>query len=65
MDDDSPVSRALRFSLAEQGYRIAEARSGQEALHQVLRPPADLVLVDTEASGTDGREICRAPRESP
>jgi DNA-binding response OmpR family regulator len=63
VDDDAPLSRTLRSSLAARGYLIAEARSGQEALHRVLQPPADLVLLDTEAPGYDGREICRRLRE--
>jgi two-component system KDP operon response regulator KdpE len=63
VDDDAPMSRALRSSLAEQGYVISEARSGREALRRVLRPRADLVLLDTEGQGTDEREVCRRFRE--
>jgi DNA-binding response OmpR family regulator len=63
VDDDAPLSCALRSSLAAQGYLIAEARNGQEALHWVLQPRANLVLLDTEAPNNDGREICRRLRE--
>jgi DNA-binding response OmpR family regulator len=63
VNDDAPMSRALRSFLVKHGYVISEARSGREALNRIFGPRADLVLLDTEGLGTDDREICRRLRE--
>ena len=54
VDNDAVMRRALRGSLAAQGYAIAEARSGVEALEEMGQRPADLVLLDIEMPGIGG-----------
>ena len=62
VDNDTAMRRALRGSLAVQGYLITEARSGEEALEEMGQRPADLVLLDIEMPGIGGMETCRRLR---
>ena len=62
VDNDAAMRRALRGSLAAQGYLITEARNGEEALEEMGLRPADLVLLDIEMPGIGGMETCRRLR---
>lgn len=62
VDNDATMRRALRVSLAAQGYGITEVRSGEEALEEVGHRPVDLVLLDIEMPGIGGMETCRRLR---
>jgi DNA-binding response OmpR family regulator len=63
VDDDSTALGALRQILAQKGYEVATASSGQEAL-DLLAPDAsfDLVILDVAMPGMNGYEVCRAIR---
>jgi two-component system KDP operon response regulator KdpE len=62
VDNDAAMRRALRGSLAAQGYVITDARNGEEALEEMGLRPADLVLLDIEMPGIGGMETCRRVR---
>jgi hypothetical protein len=62
VDNDAAMRRTLRASLAVQEYLVFEARSGEEALEEIVRHPADLVLLDIEMPGIGGLETCRRLR---
>jgi adenylate cyclase len=64
--DDVPQNyRLLEAVLAPQGYRVATAASGSEALARVAQEPPDLVLLDILMPGMDGYEVCRRLRDDP
>ncbi|WGV28841.1 GGDEF domain-containing response regulator [Halotia branconii] len=58
VDDEPFIRKQLRLSLEREGYRIAEAENGREALvaFQELHP--DIVLLDAIMSDIDGFECC-------
>lgn len=61
--DDSAAQRLLlAASLARMGYRVAQAASGEEALHHCGAHHVDLILSDWMMPGLSGVEFCRAFR---
>ena len=46
VDDEPQIRRVLRATLSSQGYTVAEARSGDEALEQIRGQQPDLILLD-------------------
>ena len=44
VDDEPQIRRVLRTTLTSQGYTVAEARTGNEALEQIRNERPDLYL---------------------
>ena len=64
--DDSLVVRAVvRSRLEEEGYRVIEAVDGIAALDECRRAAPDVVLLDVEMPGIDGREVLRRLKADP
>lgn len=65
VDDEPTVRETLLAMLEGQGYAIAEAVNGPEAIQKAgeLRP--DLILLDVMMPGMDGYEVCRRIRSTP
>ena len=64
--DDLPQNvRLLDAVLSPQGFRVATASSGKEALDVLSKEHPDLVLLDILMPGIDGYEVCRRIREDP
>jgi PAS domain S-box-containing protein len=58
--DDNEIARyAKSRSLRTAGFRIQEARSGQEALQLVRAHRPDLVLLDVKLPDVSGLEVCQ------
>jgi two-component system KDP operon response regulator KdpE len=64
VDDEPQLRRTVRATLADLGYSVIEARSGEEALEVVRNDAPDLVLLDLNMPGIGGLEACRAIREA-
>ena len=63
VDDEQPIRRFLRASLDAEGYRIAEAADGEEALRLAASQPPDLVILDLGLPTIDGQQVLRRLRE--
>jgi DNA-binding response OmpR family regulator len=63
VDDESVVRRVLGDALAQAGYRVRSAASGEAALSSMAEDPADLMLLDLQLGDTDGVEIMQIARE--
>ena len=48
----------MRTSLAAQGYEVAEARTGEDALERIHSEKYDLILLDINLPGISGLETC-------
>ena len=64
VDDEPQIRRVLRATLSSQGYTVAEARSGDEALEQIRGQRPDLILLDVNMTSRSGFEVCREIRGS-
>lgn len=64
--DDSPTYlQALASQLREEGYDVATATSGEEALDLLAVQPPDCVLLDLMMPGLSGHDTCRRIRGNP
>ena len=58
--EDEPAQREiLRYNLASEGYEVAMAENGDDALILVEEVMPDLILLDWMLPGVSGIEICR------
>jgi two-component system KDP operon response regulator KdpE len=64
VDDEPPIRRFLRSSLAAQGYRVVEAEDGAGALRQLAEAKPDLIVLDLGLPDRDGIELIREIRQS-
>ena len=65
VDDEKTNTQLLGRVLKSQGYQVAVAYSGEEALEWVSTHELDLVLLDIMMPGIDGYEVCRRLKEEP
>jgi len=63
--DDDPASRdLLRKVLATEGHQVATAADGREALAELARQPADLVVSDIRMPDLDGVQLLDRMQEA-
>ena len=62
VDDDEPITAALRRALEYDGFRVTVARDGHAALDAARRNAPDLVVLDLMLPGLDGVEVCERLR---
>jgi two-component system response regulator MprA len=62
VDDDAPIRRMLERTLAAEGYEVALAADGGEALARVEASVPDLILLDVAMPGLDGITVSRRLR---
>ncbi len=63
VDDDQGIRRLMRYWLELRGYRITEARDGDEAVEAAQRQPPDLILMDMNLMTTNGLVATKRIRE--
>jgi len=63
VDDDGPIRRMLERTLSAEGYEVAGAADGGEALAAVDRSVPDLIVLDVAMPGIDGLSVCRRLRK--
>ena len=62
VDDEPQIRRVMRTTLVAQGYEVADARSGEDALEIIRAERFDLVLLDINLPGISGIATCREIR---
>lgn len=64
VEDEESYRAPLAYRLEKDGFEVAEATTGTEAVELFEEDGADLVLLDLMLPGMDGTEVCRAIRRS-
>ncbi len=59
VDDEKDIRELLTYNLSRNGYHIAEAATGEDALREARQHPPDLVVLDLMLPGVDGLEVCK------
>jgi two-component system, OmpR family, response regulator RegX3 len=62
VEDEESYSDALTYVLGKEGFEVAVAATGPDALAQFERDGADIVLLDLMLPGLPGTEVCRRIR---
>ncbi len=62
VDDDPAVREALALVLDLNGFEVATACDGREAIRTLAVAPPDAVVLDVLMPGLDGLEVCRRMR---
>jgi two-component system phosphate regulon response regulator PhoB len=62
VEDEAPLAEILRYNLESEGFRVAHAESGEEALILLDEERPDLVVLDWMLPGVSGIELCRRLR---
>ena len=62
VEDEESISDPLSYLLKQEGFEVAVAANGNEALAEFDRGGADIVLLDLMLPGLSGTEVCRALR---
>ena len=65
VEDETALVTLLRYNLEKEGFRIAEAHDGEEALLVAREQKPDLVLLDWMLPLLSGIEVCRQMRRMP
>jgi DNA-binding response OmpR family regulator len=63
VEDDPAVRLSLRLTCQKEGFEVAEAADGLEALSEFARDRPDLVLLDLMLPGLSGLDVCRELRQ--
>jgi DNA-binding response OmpR family regulator len=62
VDDEDAVQKLLAYPLEREGFRVVQARDGEEALQRFAAEHIDLVVLDVMLPKLDGLEVCKRLR---
>src|SRR3954447_5934868 len=57
VDDETAIREAIRMTLEYEGYRVDEARSGQDGVDKATKVAYDAILLDIKMPVLDGIEV--------
>jgi DNA-binding response OmpR family regulator len=62
VDDEDSIQKLLAYPLEREGYRVLQARDGEEALERFASERVDLVVLDIMLPKLDGLAVCKRLR---
>jgi len=63
VDDEPDIRELVRFHLAQEGYAVCEADTGERAIALASTARPALIMLDLMLPGTDGLEVCQRLRK--
>jgi len=64
VEDETSYSEALSYVLRKEGFEVAVAETGPDAVAEFERAGADIILLDLMLPGLSGTEVCRHIRQT-
>lgn len=65
VEDEEDILDLIRHHLTKEGFVVATATNGLEAVKAIQRKTPDLILLDLMLPGLDGLEVCRQLKKDP
>jgi two-component system, OmpR family, alkaline phosphatase synthesis response regulator PhoP len=65
VEDEEEIRELVRYNLERQGYQVAAAASGEEAMRTVRQESPDLIVLDLMLPAMDGWEVCKQLKRDP
>jgi phosphate regulon transcriptional regulator PhoB len=62
VDDEADIVDLVSYNLKKDGFRVATASDGEQALNKIRKEKFDLVVLDLMLPGIPGVELCRMIR---
>ncbi|HRQ22083.1 MAG TPA: response regulator [Anaerolineales bacterium] len=59
-EDEPDIRELVAFTLRFAGHEVTVTSNGEEALHQAMQTPPDLILMDVRMPKMTGYDACRA-----
>src|SRR3990172_1487467 len=63
VEDDRNLSDTIKYNLHKEGYELATAADGAQALEIARREKPDLIILDVMLPEVSGLEVCRILRK--
>lgn len=64
-DDEPDILEIIRYNLQHEGYEVAAAKNGNEAIELAKKFQPDLIILDIMMPGKNGIEVCNILRLQP
>jgi len=64
-DDEPDILEIIQYNLKSEGYEVATAKNGNDALDLAKRFNPDLIILDIMMPGKTGIEVCNILRQQP
>jgi phosphate regulon transcriptional regulator PhoB len=65
VDDERDIVDLIAYNLEKEGFSIARAYDGEEALKTIASEKPDLMILDLMLPGVQGLDVCRSIRKDP
>ncbi len=65
VDDEPDILEFIEYNLSKEGYQVAMANDGHEAIKMAKKVKPNLIILDIMMPGLDGVEVCRELRSMP
>lgn len=65
VDDEADVLELLKYNLEKEGFQVATALNGKDAIKAAKDDRPDLIVLDIMMPGMDGVEVCTLLRQLP
>lgn len=64
-DDEPDILEIIQYNLQQEGYEVATAKNGNDAIDQAKRFNPDLIILDIMMPGMNGIDVCDILRMQP